>query len=60
MSSTIPFRRVRSVATGYTGALDRLIAAYSRSHHGHEAPIVGCYLCLHNEPRRPRELAAAA
>ncbi len=41
-------------------ALDRLTAAYALVHDTHEAPLVGCYLCLHNEPRRRRELAAAA
>ncbi len=60
MSSTIAFKSARSGATVKTSALDRLIARYALAHDSHEAPLVGCYLCLHNEPRLPRELAAAA
>ena len=60
MSSTIAFKSARSGASVKTSALDRLIARYALAHHSHEAPLVGCYLCLHNEPRLPRELAAAA
>jgi hypothetical protein len=60
MSSTIRFKLARPLATVRTGALERLTAAYARTHYTHEAPIVACYLCLHNVPRTPRELAAAA
>lgn len=60
MSSTIPFQPVRPRGTVRLSALDRLTAAYSLVHYTHEAPIVGCYMCLHNEPRRRRELSAAA
>jgi hypothetical protein len=42
-------------------ALDRVIARFARSHSMHVSPIVGCYQCLHNEPRvASRELPAAA
>ncbi len=60
MSSTIPFKSARTVAVVKTSALDRLIARYALAHDMHEAPLVGCYLCMHNETRLPRELAAAA
>jgi hypothetical protein len=60
MSSTIPFDSARPRAIVKMSALDRLTAAYALVHDTHEAPLVGCYLCLHNEPRRRRELAAAA
>lgn len=60
MSSTIAFKPARPVPSVETSALDRLIARYALAHDSHEAPLVGCYLCLHNEPRLPRELAAAA
>jgi len=59
MSSIIPFRLARRATTSRR-ALERLTAAYAGSHHEHESPLVGCYLCLHNVPRRLRELAAAA
>ena len=60
MSSTIAFKTARPVASVKASALDRPIARYALAHDSHEAPLVGCYLCLHNEPRLPRELAAAA
>jgi hypothetical protein len=60
MSSTISFKSARPAAVVKSSALDRLIARYALAHGTHEAPLVGCYLCLHNEPRLPRELAAAA
>jgi hypothetical protein len=42
-------------------ALDRVIAQFARSHVTHISPIVGCYQCLHNEPRvTSRALLAAA
>ena len=59
MSSIIQLKTALDPATGKT-ALERLTAAYARSHDEHEAPVVGCYRCLHNVPRRPRELASAA
>jgi hypothetical protein len=40
--------------------LDRVIARLARAHGAHVTPIVGCYMCLHNEARAPQELAAAA
>ena len=60
MSSVIQFKLVRPVGSIETSALERLTAAYALSHHTHVTPLVGCYLCLRNAPRRPRELAAAA
>jgi hypothetical protein len=60
VSSTIPFKPARSLPSIKTGALERLTAALAAVHDTHESPLVGCYLCLHNAPRRPRELAAAA
>ena len=60
MSSTIPFQPVRPRAAVRISALDRLTAAYGLVHDTHESPIVGCYMCLHNEPPRRRELSAAA
>ena len=60
MPSTIAFKSARPAAAVKTSALDRLVARYALAHDSHEAPLVGCYLCLHNEPRLPRELAAAA
>ena len=59
MSTITAFKPARPVASDRT-ALDRLTATYARTHDAHESPLVGCYFCLHNEPRRPRELAAAA
>jgi hypothetical protein len=50
MTSTIPFRRRRVAAPG-RHALQRLTAAYGRSHDSHVSPLVGCYLCLHDVPR---------
>ena len=42
-------------------ALDRVIAYHDRGHGMHVSPIVGCYQCLHNEPRvAGLELPAAA
>ena len=59
MSSIIPFTVARRATTSRR-ALERLTAAYARSHHDHASPLVGCYLCLHNVSRRPQALAAAA
>ena len=59
MSTITQFKLTRSVAESRS-ALDRLTAAYARVHDQHASPLVGCYLCLHNEPRQPRELEAAA
>ena len=59
MSTISQFRLARTSA-GNRNALDRLTAAYARVHDQHTSPLVGCYLCLHGEPRRPRELEAAA
>jgi hypothetical protein len=59
MSSLIPFRLSRRAASERT-ALDTLVAAYGRVHYEHVSPLVGCYLCLHDEPRRRRQLAKAA
>jgi hypothetical protein len=60
MSSTIAFKSARPTSTIKTSALDRLIARYALAHEAHEAPLVGCYLCLLDQPRLPGELAAAA
>ena len=59
MTSIIPFTLSRRATTNRR-ALDRLIAAYARTHDAHEAPLVGCYLCLHGVARRTDDLAAAA
>ena len=59
MSTITQFKLTRNPAESRS-ALDRLTAAYARVHDQHGSPLVGCYLCLHNEPRQPRELAAAA
>jgi len=58
MTTISPFKPVRQPDDVH--ALDRLTAAYARVHADHESPLVGCYLCLHNEPRRREVLAAAA
>jgi hypothetical protein len=60
MYATIQFRLFPIRTTRIPTALERLTAAFARSHHLHVTPIVGCYLCLHNVPRRPVELASAA
>jgi hypothetical protein len=60
MPATILFKFATSPASRKATALERLTAAYARSHHAHVAPIVGCYLCLHNVTRWPLELASAA
>lgn len=60
MSSTLPFKPAQPRAAVKMSALDRLTAAYALVHDTHEAPIVGCYMCLHNEPRRRRVLSLAA
>ncbi len=59
MPSIIPFRVARRAAS-QRSALDSLVAAYARVHDEHVSPLVGCYLCLHDEPRHHRELARAA
>jgi hypothetical protein len=59
MSTITQLKLARSGAESRS-ALDRLTAAYARVHDQHTSPLVGCYLCLHNEARRPRELEAAA
>ena len=59
MSTVTQFKPSRTPATD-VHALERLTAAYAEVHFEHETPLVGCYLCLHGEPRRPREVAAAA
>jgi hypothetical protein len=60
MYSPIKFRLFPVRTTRIATPLERLTVAYARSHGTHETPLVGCYLCLHNAPRRPRELASAA
>lgn len=53
-------RRSRRAPTS-PSALDRVVARFARSHAVHVSPIVGCYLCLHNEPRTAvKALPAAA
>jgi hypothetical protein len=59
MATISPFKPVRP-HTADIHALERLTAGYAKVHADHESPLVGCYLCLHGVPRRPRELAAAA
>jgi hypothetical protein len=62
MSAIAAFRptKTRSAPT-YRISLDLLIARYSQVHATHLSPIVGCYLCLHDEPRVvSRELPVAA
>ena len=58
MSSMIQFKPARPRRR--ISALERLTTAFTRSHHQHAAPIVGCYLCLHNVSRDASELSAAA
>lgn len=41
-------------------ALDRVVTRFARSHALHVSPIVGCYLCLHNEPRTAAMVLPAA
>jgi hypothetical protein len=60
MSNIVQFRTARPLASRSRSALDQLIAAHARSHHEHESPLVGCYLCLHGVPLRPVVVAAAA
>jgi hypothetical protein len=62
MSAIVAIRPARSrFAPTYRISLDLLIARYARAHATHVSPIVGCYQCLHEEPRVvSRELPAAA
>jgi hypothetical protein len=60
MPATIQFKFATRPAIRKTSALERLTAVYAQAHHGHQTPIFGCYLCLHNVARRPLELASAA
>jgi hypothetical protein len=60
MPATIQFKFPTRPAIPKPSALERLTAAYGRSHHTHVTPIVGCYLCLHDAPRLPLQLASAA
>jgi hypothetical protein len=65
MSSLFMFKRaVEPAATKKApklSALELVVARFAREHDDHVAPIVGCYLCLHNEPRtQSRELPVAA
>lgn len=41
-------------------ALERLVARYAKVHDSHVSPLVGCYRCLLDEPRSPRQLRLAA
>ncbi len=60
MSAPIPFTPPRPATPAPTSALDRLTATYALVHDEHASPLVGCYLCLHGEPRRPHVIARAA
>jgi hypothetical protein len=62
MPSITAIRSAEShVASPKGTALDRVIAQFVRSHATHISPILGCYQCLHNEPRvTSRALLAAA
>ncbi len=56
MSSIYAFRPQPTTPS----ALDRVVARFARAHFLHISPIVGCYECLHNEPRVPRSRLLAA
>jgi hypothetical protein len=58
--SIFTFRPTPAKKFARPSAFDLVVARFAREHDEHVAPIVGCYLCLHNEPRSPRELLAAA
>jgi hypothetical protein len=61
MSSILTFKPAATKKAPKPSALDLTIARFAREHDDHVAPIVGCYMCLHNEPRsQSRELPAAA
>jgi hypothetical protein len=61
MSSILTFKPVSAKKSSKPSALDLVVARFAREHDDHVAPVVGCYLCLHNEPRtQARELPAAA
>ncbi len=61
MSLITAFLPRRRTAPAEPSALDRVVAQFARSHAMHITPILGCYQCLHGEPRIiVRELAAAA
>ena len=57
MSQVITFK---TISAAKSSPLDRVIARFALAHGSHLSPIVGCYLCLHNEARPSKELAAAA
>jgi hypothetical protein len=61
MSAIVAFRPTQTRFAPYRISLDLLIARYARAHATHVSPIVGCYQCLHDEPRIvSRELPVAA
>jgi hypothetical protein len=61
MTSILTFKPEATKKSPKPSALDLVVARFAREHDEHVAPIVGCYLCLHNEPRsQARELPVAA
>jgi hypothetical protein len=61
MSSILAFKIAAQKRAPKSTALDLVVARFAREHDEHLSPILGCYLCLHNEPRsEARELPAAA
>ena len=61
MSSILTFKPAPAKKASKPSALEVVVARFASEHDDHVAPVVGCYLCLHNEPRsQSRELPAAA
>jgi hypothetical protein len=60
MSAIIAFKPSSKKKPATPSALDIVVAHWAREHDEHIAPIVGCYQCLHNEPRSRQQQSAAA
>jgi hypothetical protein len=61
MSSILQFKIAAQRRVPVPTALDVVVARFAREHDAHVSPIVGCYMCLHNEPgRKSQEMRAAA
>jgi len=52
--SPISLKAIAARKSTRPSVLDLVVARFDREHDDHVTPIVGCYACLHNEPREAR------